>query len=95
MGVGSSYCCGGRGEGGGLGSGEPWGHLLPIPHRRHKYIISFHVRLQGWGGAGVRGQESLKIQKKLPNWISKAVGKAGKGWVGRGRQGGNRKRRCS
>lgn len=54
----------------------------PIPHRRHKYIISFHVKI--WvcmGAVGVAGdrKQSLKVQNEPPNLISKAMVKAGMG----------------
>lgn len=91
-----------------LGGGGTWrgrraekrGHLgpcvLPIPHRRHKCIISFHVRTLGGGGRveqEVRVQKTSKIQKKHPNFISNDVEKAGVGvqkamW---GRGGGEQK----
>lgn len=66
----------------------------PIPHRRHKCIISFHVRTlrEGWqGGAGDRVQKTSKIQKKPPNLLPNGVEKAGVGAEGHGAVGGGQK----
>ena len=75
--------------------GTPGTICSPIPHRRHKHIISFHVRTLGGGGREgqeIRVQKTSKIQKKHPNLVSNGIEKAGLGY---GRQWGKRRNQGS